>query len=72
MNIKTILYQASKTLSNFSVASAQLESEVLLSEVMQLSIGVLPGILLKYQPYSPFASGIGDGFERTSSRERNR
>ena len=35
MNIKTILHQASKTLSNFSIASAQLESEILLSEVIK-------------------------------------
>ena len=35
MNIKTILHQANKTLSNFSIASAQLESEILLSEVIK-------------------------------------
>ena len=35
MNIKTILHQASKTLSNFSIASAQLDSEILLSKVIK-------------------------------------
>ena len=35
MNIKTILHQANKTLSNFSIASAQLDSEILLSKVIK-------------------------------------
>ena len=35
MNIKTILHQANKTLSSFSIASAQLDSEILLSKVIK-------------------------------------
>ena len=35
MNIKTILHQANKTLSNSSIASAQLDSEILLSKVIK-------------------------------------
>ena len=35
MNITTILHQANKTLSNFSIASAQLDSEILLSKVIK-------------------------------------
>ena len=35
MNIKTILHQANKTLSSFSIASAQLDSEIILSKVIK-------------------------------------